>query len=85
MGSRMKSHVYWIPLGRSNGLLVEVQFLTPPKSPSRPRTPFRDNDPPGGQGKAHFPSATTQKVSDSINAYDIRVSGEDETLPYPLM
>lgn len=31
-----------MPLGRSNGLLVEVQLLTPPKSPSRPRTPFVD-------------------------------------------
>ena len=26
MGSRLKSHVYWIPLGRSN-VLLEVKFL----------------------------------------------------------
>ena len=29
-----------VPLG-SNGLLVEVKSLTPPKSPSQPRTPYR--------------------------------------------
>jgi len=28
--------------------------------------------------------ATIQEVSDSINTYDIRVSGENETLPCPL-
>jgi hypothetical protein len=26
------------------------------ESASRPRTPFRANDPPGGPRKAHFPS-----------------------------
>ena len=28
---------------------------------------------------------TIQVVSDSVNTDDIRVSGENETLPYPLM
>jgi hypothetical protein len=35
-------------------------------APRVPRTPFRDNDPPSGLRKAHFPSGATIKgLSDS--------------------
>ncbi len=43
-----------------NRLLVEAQPLTPQKTASGTRTPYRDNDPPSGQRKAYFPSATIQ-------------------------